>query len=1238
MKKITSISMTAALTVAALTPAIGLAAENHQVAESENAPAGFYNVKTGAVVSINSFLFLSSPEKLSILLNQHNYFIYGDGNVLKTTVILEAVDDDMLEEAVALETDVENQFNVEFTASGKVLFLSPDDLSNALENVISDAKDLLETLPEDRQQELLDAIDKAELVLNNPDASIEDLQNALDQLNDTIKNIDTNDKHADQALEDAKNSIPEDLSGYSDESLQALLDAQKLPENSVEEKLAKAEAINNAVAGLNDKTEATKDALEDAINGAKDKLENLPEDQQQAVEDAIKNAEDVLNNPDASAEDLQNALEDLNNAIDNSAKDPAVKAAEDAVKQALETKNEKDVENAQDLVNELKGGKVKEELQEQIDKIKADINAFVKAEDALNQAVNDRTLEALDKASDLVENLPEDTDTEKEKKQVLLEKLKEIEVMLAEDLAVAAVEKAEVSKRQSDFNIAQRLVNSLNEGEMKKELQKRLNNIDLETLNLTNLKHEINDTEKILDLHANNYTPESVKIVREALQAAKDVYKQFEGQEDVTNDAQKTITLATEALRDAVSKLVEADIPVFAHTEETRKTAELFLNPVPNKLNDREKTSGGVLGLDIGILDLGLLSASQLNQISEKNRHSLKVEQGKTIEATATVAIHSVLGGRAFKIHVMKENADGDFVRIATHSGSSGSFLGIAKTATIDLDLLDEGNYELILDVGAGIAVVEVIPYKLVNMVEYNYTKVATAESKVTGNVLKGQKLGAQDKAIISDIRVKNDKTSTEITTDGIVLQGKYGQLHVEQNGTYEYYPASVRKNVGQVEVFEYTIRNTHNKQTAVGTLEIRLNDESVQWNDNNWTDEAKIVVAKNARTSIKAEPVKTSTNEVSGKNASAIVNNKDVVTDLFKVQDKASTLNFMVHTTGSTVPGATVKVVSKDGEVVDQKTDVNLTSTKQDFTFMNLDAGEYKIVIDQKHTAPFYPTVYIQNIKVISQTWGNYQLGKIESATGNFKNIEGNFFSNTPAKTDIFVEGYSYDDNRVTSIVKSFYKVDERTVIAGDHGVLTIETDGKYTYVPNQNMSSIGQKDVFKYKLSHLSGNQAEATLTFEIPALLQSSQGDDVLVGSTAPDTIKGNSGSDTLVYSVVGQDGTGGNNHDTWTDFHYGTIATDRDADRIDLRELFTVVKETDKGLETVKHEITEANLNTYLKVTTSGKNITLQIDRDGVDGQYKHTNLITLNAGNLPAGEKVTLEKLIQNGQLILDIQP
>ncbi|PIC67967.1 hypothetical protein CSV78_04020 [Sporosarcina sp. P16a] len=584
MKKKALITTASIFALSALTPAVSAAVEDS--VKYEDAQAGFYNVKTGKVLSSDSFVYLSTSEKVQILTDQFFYFADGQGGAIQAVHLLEAETDEILISKIVEQMKVENEFNVRLTADGRVIFLSKEDVSNS---------------------------------------------------------------------------------------------------------------------------------LQDAIDKAKEQLEQLTDEQKKAVEAAIKEAEALLKDVNASIDDLNKALKKLEDAINGAnTVDPSVKAAQDAVKLAQQTLKKEDIEKAKQLVSNLEAGAIKDELQ----------------------------------------------------------------------------------------NI--------------------LNGLSSPTIDLSGLDDLIKEAQNIVSNDAHLYTAESLKSLELAIQKAKIVRQQYDGK-DLTTEAQQVITRETNDLRIVIDQLVKAKELTFTPTEETKKNAPLFLDPVVTKLADQQKNSGGVLGLDIGVLELGLLSASQISQISENNRFHIDVKKGTTLDATSSVAIHTILGGHAFQVFVMKQNEEGDYINIDTYKGSSGGALGITVPTKIDMKTLEEGSYEIILSVKEGLSVVQVIPFKLINLVEKDFNQVATEDSRVSGNVLLGQNLGQDDNLIVTDIREKSAGTSQSIGINGTVIQGKYGQLQINKNGTYNYMPKSDRAIVGKVELFEFTMKDTVDNRTAKGTLEIQL-------------------------------------------------------------------------------------------------------------------------------------------------------------------------------------------------------------------------------------------------------------------------------------------------------------------------------------------------------------------------------------------------------------------------------
>jgi VCBS repeat-containing protein len=60
-----------------------------------------------------------------------------------------------------------------------------------------------------------------------------------------------------------------------------------------------------------------------------------------------------------------------------------------------------------------------------------------------------------------------------------------------------------------------------------------------------------------------------------------------------------------------------------------------------------------------------------------------------------------------------------------------------------------------------------------------------------------------------------------------------------------------------------------------------------------------------------------------------------------------------------------------------------------------------------------------------------------------------------------------------------NFVEVINGTTVEGQHGTLTINTNGSYSYQPKPGLEETGNEDVFEYRLEHPNGTTADATLT---------------------------------------------------------------------------------------------------------------------------------------------------------------
>lgn len=207
-----------------------------------------------------------------------------------------------------------------------------------------------------------------------------------------------------------------------------------------------------------------------------------------------------------------------------------------------------------------------------------------------------------------------------------------------------------------------------------------------------------------------------------------------------------------------------------------------------------------------------------------------------------------------------------------------------------------------------------------------------------------------------------------------------------------------------------------------------------------------------------------------------------------------------------------------------------------------------------------------------------------------------------------------------------------DKLIIAGDYGFLEVDKDGNYKYTLMNKIDGVGQTEVFEYRLVHPSSKSADATLEIQIApygeknaeGIIEGTDENDLITSTSEADTFKTGKGSDTIIYNVLdATSNDGGNSHDTWVDFTFGSVATTVDADRLDLRALFGT------------HEINELNVASYMKVQNNEDgSATLYIDRDGVSKDFEMTELITLK-GDFQGDKKVTLKDLIANDQIIFN---
>lgn len=329
------------------------------------------------------------------------------------------------------------------------------------------AKDLVNNLEDgSKKEELQDRLDEIGKILDKIDEIEEDLKNA--------ENTNSTD------LDDIQNKIKELPESDKKDELQNKLD--EIKENNGAEKAVETveETLDrddyNAAKDLVDKLDdgPKKDELQGRLDDVLEKieaLESVGKAEESKLQPDVDNAKDIVNQlPDSEFKnELLERLEELQKELD---KQTSETDAEKAVEKVEDSLKRADYDQAKDLVDRLVDEVKKGELQERLESVLEKIDAI----EAVDNSEKTLTQQDKNDAQSKVDKLPEG-----ELKDELQNRLDEVQKIIdnlsAEEQAEKAVEKTESTLDKGEFIIAQDLVNALEDGSKKNELQDRLDKV-----------------------------------------------------------------------------------------------------------------------------------------------------------------------------------------------------------------------------------------------------------------------------------------------------------------------------------------------------------------------------------------------------------------------------------------------------------------------------------------------------------------------------------------------------------------------------------------------------------------------------------------------------------------------------------------------------------------------------------------------------------------------------------------
>ncbi|MFR7584406.1 MAG: alpha-L-fucosidase [Mediterraneibacter gnavus] len=370
------------------------------------------------------------------------------------------------------------------------------------------------------------------------------------------------------AIETAKEALKEEAK-YTEESVKALKEAVAEAEKIVADEKATQEsvdaatsAVEEAARGLEEKPapEVNKDALKAAINTAKEALkqeDKYTEESVKALKDAVAEAEKVAADENATQESVDAATKAVEEATKGLTEKPAPEVNKDALKTAIETAKEA-LKEADKYTEE--SVKALEAAVAEAEKVVADENATQESVDAATTAVEEATRglaekpaapevnkdalkAAIEKAEDVLENLEEDAYTPES-----VEALKG-----ALETAKGVFDNADAV--QAEVDQAAEAIETAISGLTVKPAPEA---------DKTALKAALAEAAQKLE-SADNFTEESVKALKEAMDLAQSVLDNPEANQAEADAATTAVRTAIENLQEKPPVQKEFTITAVAH-------------------------------------------------------------------------------------------------------------------------------------------------------------------------------------------------------------------------------------------------------------------------------------------------------------------------------------------------------------------------------------------------------------------------------------------------------------------------------------------------------------------------------------------------------------------------------------------------------------------------------------------------------------------------------------------------
>ncbi|WP_180028326.1 type I secretion C-terminal target domain-containing protein, partial [Acinetobacter sp. YH16032] len=601
---------------------------------------------------------------------------------------------------------------------------------------------------------------------------------------------------------------------------------------------------------------------------------------------------------------------------------------------------------------------------------------------------------------------------------------------------------------------------------------------------------------------------------------------------------------------------------------------------------DLTETTGEELGISnavaLNLLDLGIagdvLSASV---IGTEGVMDFTVEDGTFQEMTFTGSAGGVtiLSTFSLVIYRLDENTE-QLVQVHEIPNFVQVLIGGGVSTPVTLSF-GEGTYVGIIKQTSGVNVIGGASAQVTDVNIYDYANPETITGSVQGDAT----------PITTDKLILVNNTDV-VEGEALVVQGQYGSLNINTDGTYTYNVTVPQSTVGwtppygEIDRFEVVVERADGT-TYIEVLNIKIDTNTV-------ANDAEVVEVQAANYSTLNESVESGIIGSASRTLEFKVEEGSYISSLDLQGNITRTLTNDNPSMSVVINKVTTQLVNGvEQQVLEQVYTGNVSITWPAGTILNPSTSTTyasEIILDDGKVLDAGD--YVISINTTSGTFNSVNVSSA-SITGIMVNnitptdtplLEGDLFENDTAIDQIDILKIGSKELYVNDPAKG----GQEFTVQGKHGVLTVFKDGTYEYQPS---GLSGGLETFTYTTVSKAGTSQSATLEINVSMTLTGSDEADTAQASASIDTFTLGEGADTVLYDVLNQ-AQHTESPDIWTDFNQA------EGDRVDISALLK------------DQNVTSSNIGEFVTIKQDGANTVISVDTDGAKTKYNPTELIVL----------------------------